>query len=801
VDESERWSYRFRPIAARPSADQLRDFQARLRRALRAAHGLGIRLRLAWHSGPTGEVELGVSSSVGVRWVQFGLSAAYESGQWRSPGTSRLGREATLRLEFESGCRSELPFPTSMEESPWCEHVLGELGGIPPGIRIDWDLLPDPAVPSHEDRTGGTPREEETDVRVTTLPERTLRDRQESRRIALRWQVRGSISTDSQPESLEAVWRVARLIEFVSHLDGANRLVGVVARRRGSTSGRFVVLSEPELGGLFPPPSSVVLATRPQVAPGHPCLWLGRDLRGSSVGLPFHPEKGRHLVVLGETGMGKSSLLIRLAWQAARWGSVILLDPVGDTARTYLAGLRERPAGTVRWVSPTAPALTLNLLREVASNGGGKVAQRERLLGDVVGALRRVRAGHYAESSYWGPRLEEMLFQAIRAASYWPGASLAVAEKLLTPEGFPPHAVPEVARDAVGDIRRRIDHAPLDGDGARRLLSEITRSEVLREMLDAESPTWSVHEALEAGRVTVVSGEAPRVGESAARYLLAVVLALVWNAVLVREPPSKTFLILDEVQWYAHDSVAEMLRLGRRFNLHVWAVTQSLQSLPEIVRDAVVTNSADLVLFRGDPSDVRDVSRWIPQVAPDRIMRMPRGEAAVLIDKGVDTRWIHLTPPHPGGLDPSRFRPAVAETFFPFPPNEPPVRDTRRPSLTEGRSDGLPTGAEGSFSAALRSFLNSGSNGTEITVHLRDLRSLCSSDSAEASRAVRSGGRLLSLRGVIVSVGRDERGKCWVLSRERLEGFLSSPPTVLGPEPHDDRTRAPTREQDHAETS
>jgi hypothetical protein len=300
-------------------------------------------------------------------------------------------------------------------------------------------------------------------------------------------------------------------------------------------------------------------------------------------------------------------------------------------------------------------------------------------------------------------------------------------------------------------------------------------------MLDAASPTWSVQRAVIPGRIVVVSGDAPKVGESAARYLLAVLLALVWNAVLKREQPSKTFLVLDEAQWYAHDSMAEMLRLGRRFNFHVWTVTQSLRSLPEPVRDAFLTNSADVVLFRGDPLDVREVSRWAAQIAPERIMRMPRGEAAVLIDKGSETHWIRLPPPTRGASDPNRFRPVtpMAITVEDPDPQSPPIDVP--PSLEPSPKRPTVPGQIAPLIGALTELVGRGNGDSEITVRLAELRKCCSTDPESADRAVRNGGRFLSSTGAILRSGRDVTGSFWVLSRSRLSELLAIPSGPMVP--------------------
>jgi hypothetical protein len=716
---------------------------------------------------------LSVPSPMGVRWMQFGLSSVYELGQWRLVEIPNPASEPPPEFTVLLGRGTELPLPAPIDESPWSETLLAQLETVRTRLSISWELLPDSVVSPLESwflRSDDPPPK---DTRNPSLPERNLKDRTEARRMGLRWRVRGAILADAGSKSREAASQLARALEAASHLDGGNRLICRPARSPLSRLRANPVLSEAEVVGLFPPAASVAWTAPCRETVGQARLWLGRDLKGASAGLPLDPEQGRHLLVLGETGMGKSTLLVQLAWQATRWGSVLLFDPVGDIAREFLAGIPAGLAPRVSWVSSDARGLTLSLLDEVGAPRNRSATHRERLLGDIVAALRRVRAGRYAESSFWGPRLEEMLFQAVRAASQWPGATLALAEQLLSAEGVPWRNVPESAREAVREVRHRIDRSPQDGDGARRLLSEITRSEVLREMLDASPPTWSVRSAVIPGRITVVSGDAPQVGETVARYLLALVLALAWNAVLERARPSKVFLILDEAQWYAHDSVAEMLRLGRRFNLHIWAVTQSLRSLPEVVRDAFMTNSADVVLFRGDPSDVRDVSRWAPHIAPERIMRMPRGEAAVLIDKGSETRWIQLAPPVRASRDPDLFRT--------LPPDSPVAKVGGANFLelkisdedSADRTAPLEPFECGSLADALADLASRSSGLAEMTVRLDELRSRCSSDPRLADQRVRSGGRFLSSIGAIIRKGRDSEGHYWVLSRPRVATALA----------------------------
>jgi len=343
--------------------------------------------------------------------------------------------------------------------------------------------------------------------------------------------------------------------------------------------------------------------------------------------------------VLGETGMGKSSLLVALAVRAAGLGGVVLLDPMGETADSVAEEL-SGDAGRLLRIAPGEDAPGINALDGIRARGPPDAVRAERRVSDLVHALRRVRSGRYEESSFWGPRLEEMLTRAVRAAAAFPGATLSEAHLLLSTSGVTRQRVPAGAEEAVSELARRMRERPDDADGARRLLHEVVRNPTLEQMVCARAPTLSSADLVAPGRIVLISGRASVVGESTARYLLAVYLALIWSELLASDRPGKTFVLLDEAQWFAHESLGEMLRLARRRNVHVVLATQSVASLPVPVQEAVWTNVADLVVFRGSPAEARELERAVPSVSMDQLLAMPRGEAVAMIGKGNSVQWV-----------------------------------------------------------------------------------------------------------------------------------------------------------------
>jgi energy-coupling factor transporter ATP-binding protein EcfA2 len=562
-------------------------------------------------------------------------------------------------------------------------------------------------------------------------------------------------------------------LRAVSALESATRSVhgnGLRFRRlrfwEGSHSGGFP-MTEGELALAFPTPNCPSMYGPESVAgTAEFLLPVGRTASGRVVGPLLEVRQGRHLAVLGETGMGKSSLLVSLCRKVVATSGLILFDPLGETARAVRDELPRMARDRVLWIAPGATP-GLNALEGIGSGGADGAARRERLLNDLVHSLRRVRSGRYADSSFWGPRLEEMLTRALRAAAAFPGGTLVDAQALLASGGRGFRVVPPEAADVVRDLGDRIRSRPEDADGARRLLYEVTRSTILVQMLCDRRPTLTAAELVAPGRIVLIAGNAAEVGESTARYLLSVYLALVWAQLLARGDESKTFVVLDEAQWFVHESLAEMLRLGRRRNVHAVIASQAIRSLPEAVADAVWTNVADFVAFRGSPDEAREFARAAPGVRPEAVLSLSRGEAAVLLGKGNSVFWVrtaHVPDRAPGRRDPPAGSPPIDSSGSTDDPDLKPK---------QGSESGVEGSEEERTREVLRFIANHAGVGTGenvVQVSLSELRR----EVDPGGHSVRAAGAILGRSGALVRTVRDSGGTSWWIDVRHLPRLVPS---------------------------
>ena len=138
-------------------------------------------------------------------------------------------------------------------------------------------------------------------------------------------------------------------------------------------------------------------------------------------------ERRRHLYIIGQTGTGKSTLLLNLIRQDLAAGEgLALLDPHGDLAEAALAHVPRARTNDLVYLNPA------DLERPIGFNPLSRVPDdlKPIVADGVVSAFRHV----WPDS--WGPRLDYILTNAVRALLDVPGATLLMLPRLLIDEPF-----------------------------------------------------------------------------------------------------------------------------------------------------------------------------------------------------------------------------------------------------------------------------------------------------------------------------------------------------------------------------
>ena len=374
-------------------------------------------------------------------------------------------------------------------------------------------------------------------------------------------------------------------------------------------------------------------------------LCIGAHALGGDV-LLAHDERRRHLYVIGQTGTGKSTLLLNLIQQDLAAGEgLALLDPHGDLAEAVLDHVPRARTNDLVYINPADAErpIGFNPLSRVPDDLKPIVAD------GVVAAFRHV----WPDS--WGPRLDYILTNAVRALLDVPGATLLMLPRLLIDEGFRGRLVERHVSDPVVRSFWVNEYAGYNDSFRNEAISPIQNKigkalmvPSLRNMLAQPKSTITFRRLMDEGAIVICNLSKGALGESTAHLLGALLTTAFAQAALSRAdtpaPDRRVFhLYADEFQSFATESFALILSEARKYGLTLTVGHQYLDQLPDPLRAAVFGNVGSMIACRAGATDAPVLAEQIGLGGADALLDLPNFCAwARLLRSGTPTSPIRL---------------------------------------------------------------------------------------------------------------------------------------------------------------
>lgn len=334
-----------------------------------------------------------------------------------------------------------------------------------------------------------------------------------------------------------------------------------------------------------------------------------------------------HLYVIGQTGTGKSTLLLNLASQDARDGlGFCLIDPHGDIA-THLTS---RLSATHTYWNAADPASPYgyNPLTRVSA------PYRPLIASGLIETLRK------QWSDAWGARMEHLLRYAILALLDQPLADIRDIVRLYVDKGFRRSVVSRVSDPQVSHFwKREFPNMNYQNaaDGVAPIANKLgafLANPVVRKAVCEPDEPLRFRKIMDQGEALIINLAKGQLGSDNANVLGGLIVSSFMNAAFSRndqpEYERRPFILyVDEFHSFTTSAFAGMLSETRKYGLGLTLAHQHIVQTDKEVFEAVLGNVGSLMVFRVGAEDAPTFTRQLGTVDLRDLVNLPNYRAFV----------------------------------------------------------------------------------------------------------------------------------------------------------------------------
>jgi hypothetical protein len=322
-------------------------------------------------------------------------------------------------------------------------------------------------------------------------------------------------------------------------------------------------------------------------------------------------------------------LLQNVAWQDARNGTgFCLIDPHGDIAESLHQNITE---DHLYWdVADPDCLLGYNPLKRVSEQ------YRPLVASGLIETLKK----QWPDA--WGARMEHLLRHAILALLEQPSADLRDLMRLFVYKGYR-RQVTESLTDPQVRFFWKHEFPALNyqtsADGVSPIANKVgaflTHPTVRASLCEPAQPL-SFRSIMDSGQVLIVNLAKGRIGADISNVMGGLITSSIMQATTTRHGLPEVarrpfFLYVDEFQNLTTKSFAGMLSEARKYGLGLVLAHQHLSQIDYDVRDAIVGNVGNMVVFRVGGSDAPFFERLMPTFSAFDFQNQPNHRASVLL--------------------------------------------------------------------------------------------------------------------------------------------------------------------------
>ena len=343
-------------------------------------------------------------------------------------------------------------------------------------------------------------------------------------------------------------------------------------------------------------------------------------------------DRGKHVYVIGKTGMGKSTMLENMAIQDIQNGEGLsFIDPHGSTAEKLLDFIPEERMKDVVYFAPfdTEYPIGFNVMEDVGFD------KRHLVVSGLMGAFKRIWV------DAWSARMEYILQNTLLALLEYPDSTIIDVNRMLTNKTFRAAVIEKVTDPIVRsfwneEFATYTDRYTQEATPAiQNKIGAFVSNPLIRNIIGQARSSFDMRKVMDDKKIFIVNLSKGRMGETNASLLGSMLTVKIYLAAMSRadEPAMRLshlprhYFYVDEFQSMMNQAFADILSESRKYKLALTLANQYIEQMEEEVRDAVFGNVGTLIVFRVGPFDAEVLETvFAPTFEPEDLVNLGLGQ-------------------------------------------------------------------------------------------------------------------------------------------------------------------------------
>jgi hypothetical protein len=333
----------------------------------------------------------------------------------------------------------------------------------------------------------------------------------------------------------------------------------------------------------------------------------------------------RHFHVIGPTGVGKSTMLLRMIWQYLTHfpeASVWLQEPHQDLTHKVVRRVPLWREKDVIWLDVMDPEriIGINPMEFAPGTDIGTV------VANVMGVMRKAMGANWETAVQMQEILENALLAVLAGQ---PQPTLVHLFKLLSDADYRYDLTYDLADPIAAPYWQSLEQKKdkeldLMFSVPRRRINAFLRNPVVRRIVAQPVSTVNFRQAIDGGKVILVQLDG-RMGANNRTFIGAMMMYRLFGAVMSRmdiaeQERRQVAICVDEFQTFIGQSgqeFADILEQARKMGASLTLAHQHLGQLTQGGSDlisSVANNTGTKIVFRAEAADAPQFLKWLPEL-------------------------------------------------------------------------------------------------------------------------------------------------------------------------------------------